>query len=315
VTPYRVREATLEDVPGIRALFAKAYGQELPEEEWRWKFQKNPDGWFGMVAESEGRIVGNFAGWPMRFRLGGRERVVFSAGDVATEPSARGLSKTRNIYGDMAQAFYEAVRRRGVPFSFGFPHARAHAISNRLGGTRDFFPVREIHALCERFPAPPSDFGCSDFVSESFDDLWAEAAGHLPNTPVRDRERTNWRFHARPTRYYRMIWRGTEQHWTAWAALSVIGERGLVADYLGRDADGSDLPPLFAAAAAEARRLGARILVFWKTPGGPARRWLDQLPGEAHDAGFHFIGRVFEEETAREFLEHGQFLPSIYDVV
>jgi len=215
----------------------------------------------------------------------------------------------------MAQAFYEAVRRRGVPFTFGFPHARAHAISNRLGGTRDFFPVREIHVPCEGFPAPPSDFGCSDFVSESFDDLWAESAGHLPNTPARDRERTNWRFHARPTRYYRMIWRGTEQRWAAWAALSVIGERGLVADYLGRDADGSDLPPLFAAAAAEARRLGARTLVFWKTPGGPARRWLDQLPGETHDAGFHFIGRVFEEETAREFLEHGQFLPSIYDVV
>ena len=133
MTPYRVREATLEDVSGIRALFAKAYGQELPEEEWRWKFQKNPDGWFGMVAESEGRIVGNFAGWPMRFRLGGREQVVFSAGDVATEPSARGLSKTRNIYGDMAQAFYEAVRRRGVPVHLRVP-ARAGARDQQPAG-------------------------------------------------------------------------------------------------------------------------------------------------------------------------------------
>ena len=313
--PYAVREATLEDVAGIRALFTRAYGQELPEEEWRWKFERNPDGWFSIVAEAEGRIVGNFAGWPMRFLVGGRPRLVYSAGDVATDPSARGLSKSRNIYGDMAQTFYEAVRRRGVPFTFGFPHARAQAISNRLGGTHDFFPVREIHAPCDAFPAPPSDAGSAEFVSESFDDLWSAAAQHLPNTPVRDRARTNWRFHARPTRYYRMIWRGSEERWTAWAALSVVGERGVVADYLGRETDGSDLPPLFAAAAAEARRLGARWLVFWKTPGGPGRRWIDQLPGETREAGFHFIGRVFEEDAAREFLENGQFVPSIYDVV
>src|SRR5215813_3804651 len=45
MTPYRIREATLEDVPGIRELFARAYGAELPEEEWRWKFERNPDGW------------------------------------------------------------------------------------------------------------------------------------------------------------------------------------------------------------------------------------------------------------------------------
>jgi hypothetical protein len=315
MTPYTVREATLADVPGIRALFARAYGAELPEEEWRWKFERNPDGWFGIVAESQGKIVGNFAGWPMRFLLGGRPRLVYSAGDVATDPSARGLSKTHNIYADMARAFYETVGRRGVPFTFGFPHPRAQAISNRLGGTHDYFPVREVRVACETFPAAPSDTGAGDFVEESFDDLWSAAARHLPNAPVRDRARTNWRFHARPTRYYRMIWRGGPDRLTGWAALSVVGERALVADYLGREADGGDLPPLFAAAAAEARRLGARWLVFWKTPGGPGRQWIDALPGETLEAGFHFIGRVFEDDVARKFLQEGQFVPSIFDVV
>ena len=312
--PYVVREATLEDIGGIRALFARAYGTELPEEEWRWKFERNPDGWYGIVAESGGRIVGNFAGWPMRFAVNGRPRLVYSAGDVATDPSARGLSKTHNIYGDMAQAFYKNVRERGAPFTFGFPHARAHAISNRLGGTHDFFPVHEVRVACETFPPPPKDTGAGDFVGEDFDELWAAAERHLHNAPVRDRLRTNWRFHARPTRYYRMVWVGARRL-DAWAALSVVGERGLVADYLGREADGRDLLELFAAAAAEARRLGARDLVFWKTPGGPGRRWIDELPGVTGDAGFHFIGRIFEPEAAREFLEHGQFVPSIYDVV
>jgi len=315
MTPYRIREATLEDVPGIRELFARAYGAELPEEEWRWKFERNPDGWYGIVAESEGKIVGNFAGWPMSLTVSGRPRLVFSAGDVATDPSARGLSKARNIYGDMAQTFYEKVRERGVPFTFGFPHARAQAISNRLGGTHDFLPVREVQVACETFPSPQADAGYGDFVGEDFDALWISAERHLPNAPVRDSLRTNWRFHARPTRYYRMVWLGSPGRLEAWAALSVVGEKGIVADYLGREADGRDLPGLFSAAAAEARRLGARNLAFWKTPGGPGRRWIDGLPGETHDAGFFFIGRVFEPAAAREFLEHGQFVPSIYDVV
>jgi predicted N-acetyltransferase YhbS len=315
VIPYTVREATLADVSGIREVFARAYGQELTEEEWRWKFQRNPDGWLGVVAESEGRIVGNFAGWAMRFLLGGRPRLVYSAGDVATDPAARGLGKTHNIYGDMAQMFYESARRQGVPFTFGFPHARAHAISNRLGGTRDFFPVQEVHVPCEAFREPPPSAAAEDFVGETFDELWTAASAHLPDAAVRDRARTNWRFHARPTRYYRMIRLGADSRLDAWAALSVVGERGIVADYLGREADGRDLPPLFAAAASEAARLGARSLVFWKTPGGPGRRWIDRLPGQTRDAGFAFIGRIFDASAAEQFLSAGQFVPSIYDVV
>ena len=58
-------------------MIARAYGAECPEEEWLWKFPRNPDGWFGVVAESEqGQIVGNFAGWPMRFVLDEVERTV-----------------------------------------------------------------------------------------------------------------------------------------------------------------------------------------------------------------------------------------------
>lgn len=315
MTPYQVREATLADVPGILRLFFKAYGSEMTEEEWRWKFERNPDGWFGIVAVADAQIVGNFAGWAMRFLVAGQPRLIYSAGDVATDRSVRSLGKGRNIYGDMAQAFYDAVGSREVPFTFGFPHARALEISNRLGGTRTFFPVREVRVASDGFPAAPADAVAGDFVSQGFDDLWNTASRHLGNAPLRDRARTNWRFHARPTRYYRMVW---QSHggidWT-WAALSVVGENALVVDYLGRDPSGSDLAPLFAAAAAEARRLGARWLTFWETPGGPARRVIEGLPGERREAGFHLIGRIFEKDAAREFLESGQLVPSIYDVV
>ena len=313
---YRVRPATEADGPGIRALFASAYGQPWTPEEWAWKFLRNPDGWFGVVAESdEGEIVGNFSGWPMEFLIDGEPRRVYSAGDVATAPAARGLGKARNVYGDMACAFYDAAAREGVPFTFGFPHPRAHEISRRLGRTRDYFPVQEVLVDCAALPPAPSEAAVSDYVSESFDPLWKAASRPPRNGPMRDRARVNWRFHARPTRYYRMVRLTRASEDLAWAPLSVIGEEALVADYLDADPEGGNLPPLFAACGEEARRLGARRLKFWQTPGGPGRRSIEALRGEIRGAGFWIVGRVFDERAACAYLERGQFVPSIYDVV
>ena len=314
--PYRVRAATARDAPGIRALFARAYGAEWPEAEWEWKFLRNPDGWYGVVAEAEdGEIVGNFSGWPMRFRIDGESRLVYSAGDVATAPAARGLAKARNVYGDMATLFYDTAREQGAAFTFGFPHPRAHEISRRLGKTIDYFPIREIRVDCAALPPAPRDFAADDHVGPAFDALWNAAASRLAAAPVRDRERVNWRFHARPTRYYRLVRTVDRGGDAGFAALSVVGDEALVADYLGREGDAADLLPLFAACGEEARRLGAKRLRFWRTPGGAGRRALERLAGDERDAGYWIVGRMFDENGTRAFLERGHFVPALHDVV
>lgn len=307
-----IREATPADSAGIRTLFARTFGVELSEAEWRWKFTDNPDGWFGMVAEQDGKIVGNYAGWGMRFQLGGEERLLYSVGDVATDPAARGFG--RGVYREMARAFYDAVGARGVPFCLGFPNARALAISHRLVGSRTLFPIREIAVPLESFPAPRADVFAGDSAGPELENLWASAGGPIRQGAVRDRLRVNWRFHARPTRYYRMVWTGTPAM-RGWAVLSVVGERALVADYLAAGHWPSELPALFAGAAAEARRMGARHLVFWESPGGPAAKWIASLPGERRDAGFPLIVRSFDEEAVARFAEGVHLVPSLYDVV
>jgi predicted N-acetyltransferase YhbS len=312
---FRIREATAADAPGIRRLFARVFGVEMPAAEWDWKFASNPDGWLGTVAVSDGEIVGNYAGWAMRFRLAGRESLVYSVGDVATDPSVRALGGRRGVYRSMADLFYEIVAARGVPFCFGFPNTRAHEISNRIVGTRTLFPVRERHVPCESFPAAPPDAGAGDFVGESFDRLWEGASRFLTDAAVRDRVRANWRFHARPTRYYRMIWKESGGRLHAWAVLSVVGEQALVADFLSERPDGADLPDLLGAAAAEAKRLGARRLVFWEEGGGPAAALLRQLGGEVREAGFSFVVRSFDDAAADRFARSGHFVPALYDVV
>ncbi|HLN58762.1 MAG TPA: hypothetical protein VK416_09385, partial [Thermoanaerobaculia bacterium] len=100
-----------------------------------------------------------------------------------------------------------------------------------------------------------------------------------------------------------------------WAALSVVGEQAFVADFLSESRDGSDLPPLFAAAAAEASRLGARRLVFWETPGGPGAAVIAGLRGEGREAGFPFVVRAFDDGVVERFARHAQLTPALYDVV
>jgi hypothetical protein len=314
VSGFEIRDATAADAPGIRRLFARIFKTELSEEEWLWKFERDPDGWHGVVGVLDGEIVGNYAGWGMRFLLDGQPRLLYSVGDVATDPSVRALGGRRGVYRAMAEAFYDRVGRE-VPFCFGFPNARALRVSERIVGSRTLFPIGLKKTPVESFGPPPADMGTGELVDEAFDPLWEVARRGPVHAAVRDRLRVNWRFHARPNRYYRMVWRKQGRELAGWAVLSVVGEEATVADFLGREPDGRDLAPLFAAAADEAGRLGARRLVFWEPPAGPGRGPIAALPGERADAGFPMIVRVFDEDAVRRFAERLHLVPSLYDLV
>ena len=307
-----IRPATAADAPGIRRLFSRAFGTEMTAEEWEWKFERDPDGWFAIVAVADGEIVGNYAGWGLRFLLDGQERLVYAVGDVSTDPSTRRLGAGGGIFRRMTDAFYEAVFARGVPFCFGFPGGRHLPISQRLVGTRTLVPIRQIIVPCHTFPLPPADAVAGDSVAEEFDEFWTEASRVLTHAAVRDRARVNWRFHAR---YYRMVWRERDGKVLGWSVLSVHGEDALVADFLGRLADGSDLLPLFAAAAGQAAAMGAKRLVFWDTPGGPGSAVLRSLPGERREAGFPLDARASDEAAADRFARCAHLTPALYDLV
>jgi hypothetical protein len=311
---FQIRAATSADAPGIRRLFEKVFGTALTQEEWRWKFELGPDGWYGVVGVVDGEIVGNYSGWGMQFLLDGSPRLLYSVGDVATNPGVRGLGGRRSVYRAMTEAFYEAVERAGVPFCFGFPNSRALRVSERIVGSRTLFPIRLVEVPVDAFPPPPPDAGTGDSVDESFDSLWEAARRGLSHAAVRDRARVNWRFHARPNRYYPMVWRKQGGAMTAWAALSVTGQSATVVDFLSGEPDGRDFPALLAVAAEEARRLGARHLVFWSSPGGPGRAAIEGLSGQRRDADFPMIVRVFDDGAVRRFAENLQLVPSLYDL-
>ena len=313
MSDFEVRDASAADAPGIRGLFQKIFGTALSQEEWSWKFEQNPDGWYGVVGVHDGEIVGHYAGWGARFLIDGEPRQLYSVGDVATDPAVRGLGGRRGVYRAMTEAFYDRVGREGVPFCYGFPNPRALTVSERIVGSRTLFPVRLVKVPVDAFPAPPRGMETGEHPDESFDPLWERARRTITHGPVRDRGRVNWRFHARPGRYYRMVWLREAGEMTAWATLAVGDGIATVVDYLA--AEPGRLPELFAACAGEARRLGAAHLAFWRTPGGPAHEAIENLPGERIDAGFPMIVRVFVEAVLRRFAENAHLVPSLYDLV
>jgi Acetyltransferase (GNAT) domain len=309
-----IREASAADAPGIRRVFQNVFGSPLSEEEWRWKFEQNPDGWRGVVAVLDGDVVGTYLGWGARFVLDGEERLLYSVGDVATEKRARGMGGKRSVFGMMADAFFSSVAAT-VPFCYGFPGARHEKVSEKIVGSRTLFPIELVHVPAQALGAPPSDMETGDVAPEGHDALWRIARRELRFAAVRDRTRVNWRFHARPARHYRMVWRRQGSEVMSWAALSVWQGAATVVDYVGRESGGADLPGLFAAVAEEAGRLGATTLVFWRTPGGPGRGVLEKLPGERSPAGFPMISRVFDEAAVRRFAGGVHLVPSLYDMV
>lgn len=286
----------------------------MAESEWAWKFEWNPDGRFGTVAVAGGAIVGNYAGWGTRFLIDGRPALLYAIGDVATSPEARHLGGLRGLYKALVDPFYASLEGR-VPLCFGFPSDRHLAISNRLAGTRTLFAIRHVVVDCDTLGPAPAGAGAGEFVDESFDGLWETASKYLTHAAVRDRARVNWRFHARPNRDYRMVWLLESGRPRGWAVLAITGEEALVADYLGREPDGRDLPALFAAAATEARRRGARRLVFWETPGGPGSAVIAGLPGPRRPAGFSMIARFLDPSVSEAFPLRLHLVPSLHDVV
>jgi hypothetical protein len=315
---FTIRRAALEDGPGICRLFSRVFPREMTIEEWHWKYPGNPDGWLSVVAEVDGRIAGHYGGWAARALMGGREATLFSLCDLSTDPAAREIGGRHRIFASMAEEWNQLLRARGVPFSYGFPGAHALELGSRLVGYRKHFPVRELRfPLGEKRPVLTEE---ADFVGPSFDSLWEAARPLIEESGlVRDRARINWRYHARPDRYYRMVFvedpPGTG---VAWAALSVLEGDALVMDYLARDSTQETFDRLWTALQAEAGRMGARTLVFWEPPGGPWRKFLlEKLGGSggsAVEAGFSFVTAVlFEEDVFARFLRGLHFTASFYD--
>src|SRR5262249_49480202 len=116
---WYVREATADDVRGLNDLFRDVYGGERSDAAIRWRYFENPAGApIIMVAEADGRVIGQRILWPTHLRLGSENVLGAQSVDAMTHPGFR----RQGIHVQLAHAARQEAIRRGVEVLYGFPN-------------------------------------------------------------------------------------------------------------------------------------------------------------------------------------------------
>ena len=117
-----IRNATIEDIPGIIPLLKSSLGESLmPKSEvfFRWKHLDNP---FGaskiIIAEEEGKLIGIRAFMYWKWIAGANERTAVRAVDTATDPAHQG----KGIFTRLTMQAVHECTADGVDFVFNTPN-------------------------------------------------------------------------------------------------------------------------------------------------------------------------------------------------
>jgi hypothetical protein len=252
-----VRQATAADSEGWSRLFAARFGRRPPADEWRWKYGGVPGEARSFVAlDAGGRIVAHAGALGLPARLPEGERTLWQLTDFMGEPGP-GL---RPAVVEAGLALLRAIPEEGdAPWIFGFPSERHFALGRRAFGYR---PLGEV--VPWQGPLPAEGGGGVELATG--DRSWPDSEAIWESCGVAGVRRSaaflDWRYHARPQRYYRCYRIGGPV-----PGLAVFGfvEREAVAAELW-------LPPGGAwgeglrAVAADLRQAGMRTWRFWPPP-------------------------------------------------
>jgi len=257
------RSTTPEDLPALTAFFADRFGHSWSPEEWTWKYRSLPGEARSLVAvdAADGAILAHGGALRLPARWRGREVGIWQLVDWAGR--ARGGLRPPLV--ELGQRLLANLPAEGdAPWIFGFPSARHFRLGERVFG---YLPLAEFEELAGPLPAIPAPAGVLVEISDSCGG-WAEAVWEACGVEGVRRSAAflNWRYYARPHRYYRyyrLSSRGIEG--LAVFAYVVGGEAWAVELWLP---PGGDWLPSLLAVAADLRDSGLERWRFWPPPPG-----------------------------------------------
>jgi hypothetical protein len=133
------------DEEQILDLFARAFPHaSRGGEHFRWEYQRNPFGneRISLTFDDAGRLVAQYAGYPVRMIDEERDLVAHQIGDIMTDRSVRQIGRgPTSILARTAQHFYDAFCRGRVAFNYGFTTAAHRELSVRFLGSDAVEPV------------------------------------------------------------------------------------------------------------------------------------------------------------------------------
>lgn len=290
-SPWRVRPFAPGDETPLTELFERVFGGTMTAAHYRWKLvdvpqrAPAPNVW---VAEADGRIVGQYAASPVRFRL---ERGVVTAlhgCDVMTDPAWRG----RGVLTDLGTRAHRVWREAGIPFVYGLHYGgwgsrREHLDWREMFSARWMWhPLDGGRLLERRLPGPPAlarllglpvtvGSAASGAIAavrggnvkveavgneagQAFDALWSSLATTHDAHVVRDRSRVGHRYLAKPEGAYEVLLAHRQDGPCGFLVYGIHDGRGALLDlFTGRE-DGETRAALLAEALRTMRGRGVR---------------------------------------------------------
>ena len=252
------RPTTPEDLPALAEFFAGRFGRAWTPEEWTWKYLTLPGESRSLLAVGEdGEILAHAGALCLTCRLQDRKDAgIWQLVDFAGTPRRRGL---RPPLVELGGELLAGLPREGdAPWIFGFPSERHFRLGERVFGYRPLTVVEELGGPLPEGRAPA---GVEIAIGDSCGP-WAEAIWEACGVAGVRRSAAflNWRYYARPHRYYRfyrMISGGTE----GLAVFAFVGDEAWAAElWLPPQ---NDWHPALLAVAADLRAAGLRRWRFW----------------------------------------------------
>ncbi len=281
---FTIRAYEPGDEAAILDLFSRSFHQQRSIEHWRWKYEDDPYGArrMSLAFDENGSLVAHYAGYPVRYRVDGRDVDAHQIGDTMTDVSVRQIGRgPSSVIGKTALHFYENFCDGQVAFNYGFNVANIQKFSMRfLRATRvedvayryrdlQADPLRRL-ARIERF-ARGVKLELVDDVSREWDDLFARVAGHYEFLARRDSTYLRWRYLSRPDVRYVIVAMRKWQHLAGWTVLRIRDDRMTIGDLL----IDPDLTDVFEVALRHLAGLyPVRAIEMWAPP---RPRFLDEI--------------------------------------
>ncbi|MEO0651225.1 MAG: GNAT family N-acetyltransferase, partial [Planctomycetota bacterium] len=209
---YEIREFRDGDEESLLETFNHVFADQDPSfeprtlDEWRWSTHGNPAGWRIWVALHSGRVVAQYAAWPMRMVTELGERHFAQIIDSMVHPEHRAGLKRPGLFVRTAWDFFDAY---GAPdkdlVHYGMPIENAW----RMGKRFLKYELMRTHGVLAREagddPGLPSEVERIERFDEQARWLYDRCAGDWGVSALRDEAFWNWRFLDHPRRRYECL--------------------------------------------------------------------------------------------------------------
>ncbi|HEV3458050.1 MAG TPA: YfhO family protein [Thermoanaerobaculia bacterium] len=285
-----VRPTEEGDLPGLSALFAARFGHPLLAEEWTWKYRQLPGEARSLVAvDAGGAVLAHGGALRLAARWRGGEGGIWQLVDFVG--GSGGGSMLPSLVALGRQLLADLPREADAPWIFGFPSDRHFRLGERVFGYQPLAVLTPLAGLLPQGP-PGGDAGGARPAAGAFPAIsaaagavaasgdagsetglwsgdscgdWAEAIWERCAVlgVRRSAAFLNWRYWARPHRYYR-FYRLRQRGAEGLAVFAFVGEEAWATE-LWLPAVGEWYSPMLAVAA-DLRAAGLRTWRFWPPP-------------------------------------------------